>query len=77
MFNRRNMPAISLAALVGAIKPPFSAPIGLHLPDGPKQPKTSKKYPHSSTRQRARYARQMAAGQLSYYNHKPTLAEQD
>jgi hypothetical protein len=77
MFNRRAMPLISLAAIVGALKSPFEAPIGLHLPNGPKQPKISKKYPHSSTRQRARYARQMAAGQLSYYNHKPTLAEQD
>jgi hypothetical protein len=31
----------------------------------PKRRKSGEKYPHSSTRQRARYARQLAAGQLS------------
>lgn len=31
-----------------------------------KLPKTGKTYPHSSTRQRARYARQIDNGQLSY-----------
>ena len=30
----------------------------------PKRRKTGKTYPHSSTRQRARYARQIAAGQI-------------
>lgn len=29
----------------------------------------SKSYPHSSTRQRARYARQLAAGQLNIASH--------
>lgn len=30
----------------------------------PKRRRTGKAYPHSSTRQRARYARQIAAGQI-------------
>lgn len=32
---------------------------------GPKRVRTGRAYPHSSTRQRARYARQIAAGQLN------------
>ena len=32
----------------------------------PHEFKTGKDYPHSSTRQRARYARQVAAGQLKF-----------
>lgn len=53
----------SLAMLSSLIHP---------LPDydfGRKRPhaaKTGKTYPHSSTRQRARYARQIAAGQLKF-----------
>lgn len=31
---------------------------------GAKRCRTGKKYPHSSTRQQARYARQIAAGQI-------------
>jgi hypothetical protein len=32
----------------------------------PKRHRTGEKYPHSSTRQQARYARQIAAGQLRF-----------
>jgi hypothetical protein len=32
----------------------------------PKRRKTGRTYPHSSDRQRARYARQIAAGQITF-----------
>lgn len=32
----------------------------------PKRRRTGKNYPHSSTRQQARYARQLAAGQIKF-----------
>ena len=32
----------------------------------PKRRKTGRDYPHSNTRQRARYARQIAAGKLNF-----------
>jgi len=36
-----------------------------------KRPRTSKTYPHSSARQQARYARQLAAGQITFIKHGP------
>ena len=35
------------------------------LPTAPKRRRTGVRYPHSSRRQQARYARQIASGQLS------------
>jgi hypothetical protein len=37
----------------------------------PKRRRTGKTYPHSSARQEARYARQLAAGQISFISHGP------
>jgi thioredoxin reductase len=39
----------------------------------PAQPvlKSGGKYPHSSARQQARYARQLAAGQITFIKHGP------
>lgn len=36
-----------------------------------KRRRTGKEYPHSSARQSARYARQLAAGQISFISHGP------
>lgn len=38
----------------------------------PKRRRTGKKYPHSSARQKARYARHIAAGQISFISHGPS-----
>ena len=55
------VPAVTLDAPIISIRPNRS-------PRGGKPPfryRTGKAYPHSCDRQRARYARQMAAGQLN------------
>lgn len=39
-----------------------------------KRRRTGVKYPHSSTRQHARYARQVAAGQIKFIDHGSRVA---
>jgi len=41
------------------------------IPPAGKRPRISKTYPHSSARQQARYARQIAAGQITFIKHGP------
>lgn len=56
---------LGMGLLAGLSLPPM-----ILLPDPPRRGKrtyritTGKTYPHSSSRQRARYARQVAAGQI-------------
>lgn len=74
MFLRRAM--LSVASMFGlysaASVNPFAglplmmaAPSAPHPGKGAKRRRTGRRYPHSSARQQARYARQIAAGQLS------------
>jgi len=42
--------------------------------DKPKRRATGERYPHSSARQQARYARQIAAGQITFIQHGPRAA---
>lgn len=53
--------------VVGYAAAVIAAAMGIHSHSDTYRPKTRKTgvtYPHSSTRQRARYARQIAAGQI-------------
>ena len=62
--------AILAAALIGApaeVREQF----GVAQPGEGKRRRTGKTYPHSSDRQKARYARQIAAGQIKFITHGP------
>jgi hypothetical protein len=58
-----NISAAVMAAMP-AVKFGGKAPVTRHRGKKPVRIRAGKTYPHSSKRQRARYARQIAAGQL-------------
>lgn len=62
MWNPR--PTFSLAALMALNAMAYINPVQTIDTSRPKTRKTGVTYPHSSKRQRARYARQIAAGQI-------------
>ena len=68
--------ASSLAVVSSAAIAPGQEPAPRPRPKGrrrrPPAPRPHLLHPHSSTRQRARYARQIAAGQLSFRSIVPT-----
>ena len=57
-------PIFSMAALMAMNAMAFINPVRMLDTNRPKRRKTGHTYPHSSDRQRARYARQIAAGQI-------------
>lgn len=62
---RRFLP---ISGLLASLLPPAVFTPPLSIPDqrhAPKRRRTGRRYPHSSHRQQARYARQIAAGRLA------------
>lgn len=64
----QNILSLSMASLIAGIGSlRFTDPFGGFRRHGaPKRRKAGNKYPHSSTRQRARYARQLVVGQIKF-----------
>lgn len=56
---------LAFASFLGlSITPSFLNMDDDFITSGSRRSRTGRRYPHSSTRQRARYARQIAAGQI-------------